>query len=805
MTLQWTTLLLIALVATGALHAQSNVSGHIRDEKGKDIPDATVTFRTLPDSVLYRGSSTGESGLFAFERMAKGSYLLKVSCVGMEEYSLNVTIDSADVHLDEIVLYPASKGLQQVTVTARKPLISRQAGKIILNIENSVYNKGENSYRLFNVIPGVQADGSGNLQFRGQEQVVVYIDNRKLQMSGRQLMDYLRSIPSESIKSFEVSTVPGAEFEAANSGIVVNIVLKDNYKYGLSGTVFSNFDKTHYAGFNNGYQLHYRVGKLNLENSYSIIAAKNYAHNTEDQSFKNQPLYFGQNEINRDRITLQRGKIGVDYALSSTEVIGGDYEITYWDAHTNGVANTVVKTSPSAAVDSSFTTTNTKTMRLTNQMADLFYRNKLDSLGSKLDIGYSYVGYNNKVGSDIYSEFFLADGSSSRSPLDITINNPLKIDIHTGNLDLDKVYHGGYEMKMGARIQHSVTDNNIFYYNRSASDQPVLDSSQTSDFLYKENILGIYASLAREWGPWSANVGIRTEHTDYTGNSALGHNRIENHRWDFFPSVFLQRKLDARNVLSFSYGRRINRPSYQVLNPFQDVEDPYFVWRGNPSLLPYFSNNYELSWTLASKYNFTFSAQTMRGIINNIFEQADNSAVIVSTYGNVNDEKDYGLSFSFPVNVTKWWELSTYAYAGYTSIRRNDKDGLTLEKVHSYFQVNNRFTLPHKYYFEVYGNWLYNAFYSVYDLGPQAIINLSLKKSFLNNRLTCTVSADDPFNIKRITIDIHETEFDRVLHNYLPIRKLSIGLSYNIRKGKKKPSRESIDTGNADAIDRLNK
>lgn len=797
-------LLITASLLCSTGRAQSDIRGHIRDEKGKDIPDATVVLRSLPDSALAKGAMTGEKGSFLLEKIGKGKYILRVSCVGMEEYSLNVSMDSADLRLDDIILYPQSKGLQQVMVTARKPLITRQAGKTILNIESSVYNKGENSYRLFNIIPGVQADGSGNMQFRGQEQVTVYIDNRKVQLRGRQLMDYLRSIPSESIKSFEVSTVPGAEFEAANSGIVVNIMLKENYKYGLTGTVYSTYEQTRYAGFTNGYQLNYRVGKFKFENSYSIIAGKGFSDNTEDQTFKNQPLYFGQVERGKERVTLQRGKFGIDYALSRTQVIGGDYELTYWDGHTYGTAATVVKKAADAPVDSSFTTQNNKTMRLTNQLANLFYRNKLDSLGSKLDLGYSYVGYNNKVTSGIYSEFFLADKTPSRSPLDITILNPLKIDIHTGYLDLRKVYHSGYELKLGGRIQHSQTDNHIFYYTGQPRPE-TLDSSGTSDFLYKENILGLYTSLARDWGKWSASVGLRAEHFDYTGASAISHDHIDNKRWNLFPSVFLQEKLDARNLLSFSYGRRINRPSYQLLNPFQDVEDPYFVNKGNPSLVPYFSNNYELSWILASRYTFTLSHQSIKGIINNIYESAEGSNVIISTYGNVNDEKDYGLSVSFPVDITKWWQVSTYAYGGYTSIRRNDKGGLTREKLHTYLQLNNRFSLPGKYFVEVYGNWLYNSFYSIYDLGPQAIINLSVKKSFFNDRLTCTVGADDPFNIKRITININETEFDRVLHNYLPIRKLSVGLSYNIRKGKKKPAREYIDAGNQDAIERLSK
>ncbi len=798
-------LLLVLFSAVVSVSAQQSIAGHLSDSNGKPVVDATVTLRTSADSVLKRGTVSNEKGEFEFGNIDKGNYILRITYVGHDDYVTNVFVDSANIALPAIVLYPSNTTLQQVVVTARKPLIVKKAGKTIINIESSVYSKGENSYRLFNIIPGVQSDESGNINYRGEMNVKVYVDNRKIQLSGRQIMDYLKSIPSESIKSFEVSTVPGVEYDAENSGIIINITLKEIYKYGLSGTVYSNYEQAKYAGFGNGVLLNYRVGKFNFQGNYGNNTGKSFSEYIEKQQFKNQPLYFGQDETSIDNVTINNPKFGFDYNITDRQIIGADYEVSTWNLTTVGQANTQVKKSmESAVVDSMFFTNNRKDMNLKNHIANFFYRNKLDSLGSKIDAGYNYVGYRNNVNSNIYSEFFLPDKTPSRPSENIWIDNPLKIDVHTANLDIEKVFKSGYDWKVGSKYQHSVTDNNIIYFTGVEPNRK-LDLTRSNNFNYNENILAFYSSLAKDWGKWSFNAGLRTERTDYNGKSVTTGEAISNQRWDFFPNIYVQRKFNPKNVLSFSYGRRISRPSYQLLNPFEDVEDPYLISKGNPALVPYFSNNLELSYLLASKYSITASYSVTKGIINNIYQTQGNTNVIVSTYGNVNDQRDYGISISAPFTITKWWQVNSFLYAGNTSIKLNNRDGMVKEKTHVYFQVNNRISLPKKYYLEVFGNYLYNAFYSIYDLGPQGIINFSVKKSFLNDHLTLTVSANDPFNVKRINFDIDETNFHRQYQSFLPIRKLSVGISYSFFKGKKSPGREYIESNSQDAQDRLNK
>ena len=156
---------MLALITSFQVSGQHAITGYVTDSKDKPVQDATITLRTISDSLLKRGAVTNEKGEFELGAIDKGAYFLRVSYVGHDDYTANVSVDSSSVQLGRIVLYTASATLSQVVVTARKSLIVKKAGKTIVNIDGSVYSKGENGYRLFNIIPGIQSDESGNINF----------------------------------------------------------------------------------------------------------------------------------------------------------------------------------------------------------------------------------------------------------------------------------------------------------------------------------------------------------------------------------------------------------------------------------------------------------------------------------------------------------------------------------------------------------------------------------------------------------------------------------------------------------------
>lgn len=344
--------------------------------------------------------------------------------------------------MDDIVLSrDKSNYLEDVRVVSRKPFITRLVDKTIINIEGSVYSKGENALRLFNVIPGVHVDPVSGIQFRGSQGVTVYVDNRKISLSGQQLHDYLRSIPSEAIKSYEVQAVPGASYEAQNAGTVINIVLKNNYKYGLSGSIGSSYKYTRYNEFDENAALNYRVGKLTLQGNYYWYRAKQFQDNDELQQFKASNLFNLQNNQWTSDVKFHSGKFGFDYRLNNNQTIGANYDFSVVDFQSINNAVAAFKSNSVANQSDSTTYTVNKGLNTwSNQMANIFYRNKLDSAGSRLDIGYSYIGYHNSVKNAISNSYLDAFKNELHLPDSLSIDNPLNVDIHAANIDLEKIF-----------------------------------------------------------------------------------------------------------------------------------------------------------------------------------------------------------------------------------------------------------------------------------------------------------------------------------------------------------------------------
>jgi hypothetical protein len=799
-------LVILSLCIEG--YCQQKISGMIKDSNHKPISYAIVTIKNSNDSSLIKYTTSTKNGMFEMKDVKAGKYILQIESISYTLFRKVITISSEDINLNEIVLFPDTIMLTDILVKSNTmPSIIRRLDKTIVTIDNTIYSKGDNAYNLLNLIPEVQSDNTGGILFRAEGGVKVYVDGRKIQLSGQELMQYIKSIPSESIKSYEISSISAAENDAENTTAIINIVLKSNYKYGLTGSMFSNFEENRYPVFSEGFLLNYRVGKFNFQTSYNYTNAKNFNDQKEEQYFYNPLVDYEKYVGSIGTFISNNIKGGVDFNITSKQILGANYQISHSNLTSTSNGTNIAYTNygtPSAVIDSIFTTSNIQTGVLNNQLANIFYRNKFDSIGSRLDMGYTYVNYNNKQTSDIFNQFFYADSVPYRAPQTLYINNPLVIDINTFNFDILKVLKKNVIFKIGSKFEDSKTNNNILYYTGTPGNLTE-DTSSSNTFEYDEKILAFYSSYSREYKKLSFNFGLRTEYTDYHGQSVTTAQLIANNGWNLFPSLFLQEKINDNSTINFSYGRSISRPSYEDLNPFERIQDSKYLFEGNPYLVPFYTNSFELSYLLFSKYTFAFEYKQTNNEINNVFRSDGTSDnLIVSTYANSNNLRDYTISASIPVTIAKWWAIRSYGNIRYKEITvKSDTPSYTRQKVTPYIWVNNSFSLPKGYYIDVSGSFLYNAFYSIYDLGPQGAINISARKSFFKNILTVVFNSNDPFNLKRITMNINEATFSQKIQNFLPTRTFSIGLSYQFAKGKKNTNRENIESSNQESMNRL--
>ncbi|RTZ49669.1 hypothetical protein EJ377_04765 [Chryseobacterium arthrosphaerae] len=83
-----------------------------------------------------------------------------------------------------------------------------------------------------------------------------------LNLSGSELITYLKSLRSENIEKIEVITTPPAKYEAQGNSGLINIVLKKNQNLGWNGSITSSLQQQTYTGTSNS--------------ATSIIRMKNY-------------------------------------------------------------------------------------------------------------------------------------------------------------------------------------------------------------------------------------------------------------------------------------------------------------------------------------------------------------------------------------------------------------------------------------------------------------------------------------------------------------------------------------------------
>lgn len=799
-------ILLIAIFASSSLIAQTGktISGHVKDEVKKNISQVTIVLRSAKDSSLVKGTISHEDGSFIFENVDQMDYILQFSHLNYITIYKNISLNRSLIINDVVLDHKKNIKLGEVKVKSRKPLLIRSTDKLTLNIEGSIYEKGENGLRLFNIIPGVNATGK-EIKFRGTEGVTVYVDNRRLLLSGDQLITYLQNIPSESIKSYELKAVPGAEHDAQNAGVIINIELKSEYKFGLSGNINTGY---WYNGYNNGNAsvlLNYRIYKWTLQAGGNYRNSPAFYEDDIIQQVKNSNLNSLQKEKFVEKFNTYGYNFGIDYRLTENQTVGANYTMFAnpgdRDNTTNTVTNFLKVNSPSL-VDSSQISNKRDNFYYKSQMSNIFYRNKLDSLGSKLDVGYSYVKYNLDNPSTVETSFYNEDQIEREKRDSLYTYNKGNSQAHVINIDLEKNLKNSFSFNVGGKYSISKTKY-LMEYRQGLSSISPLDSQMSNDFTYNEKILAFYTTISKSLKNWQFKVGVRAEKTDYDGNSSSGDQKISRNRWDWFPSAYINRKLGENHSFTVSYGRRINRPGFRQLNPFTFYNSANNIQEGNPNLSPYFSNNIQLEYLLKSKYSFTFGFQnTQNGIatrINNIDE------LVISRDENISDNHNFFLSAYIPIKITKWWEFNIN-----TTLRNTQIDVASSPEVHrSKFSQNlwatNRINLPNKYFLEISGFYNRNGFYDFYDAHNIGKIDIYVKKSFFKDKLTTRLEIGDPFHMFKPGQDIITPTLVRnVYRNKIDFsRYVGVWFNYSFSTGKKSTNREYIDAGGNEVRGRL--
>src|SRR5450755_4372867 len=725
-----------------------HVYGKLIDSNGHPIPEATVLLlRNKYDSVtkkskqvLLKGLTSSAKGEFSFEDLPIfGALKLKISATGYKPIEQTVmfqmkmpaggvpknvtdpaqavnamsgTINGFDKDLGNIKMATDVAQLQTVTVSATKSTLKLDIDKKVYNVEKDLVNAGGTAMDVMKNVPSVNVDIDGNLTLRNAPPLL-YIDGRPTTLT-------LDQIPADAIESVEIITNPSAKYDASGGGAgIVNIVLKKNRKTGYNGNVRGGVDS--HGGINGGLNFSLRQDKFNFTANGFYNQNRSVTEGSVDRvnaaegdtiSSVNQK----QNEKNHGAFGF--GSLGMDYFVTNRTT----FSLT--GIHVHGemkpyqtLNNTDNTTFPNGDVLTSYSDANVNTQRTFNANGFQFaFKHLFPKEGENITADANYFSGMNENNAITTTNYLSGQPGSDVAGTQLQkINGSGQNKFLTIQTDYVHPFSATTKLEAGLRMntQHLVSNTNTYYDPTGTGNNFYNVPAATTDYNNTNNVYAAYISFTSAIKDFGYQAGLRAESSNYTGELINEKTNYSNsYPISLFPSLFLSQKLGSKQELQISYTRRINRPNFFQLIPFTNYSDSLNITRGNPNLLPEFTNSFELSYLKTLKGSNTFLAslyykrtnQLITRYLDTFYNEITNKQDYVNTWVNANYSQTVGAEFTGVNTITKWFDLTSNinvynSYINITNVNTTSQPALW-----SWFgKLNGNFKLPWKIKMQVTG------------------------------------------------------------------------------------------------------
>ncbi|WP_373513550.1 outer membrane beta-barrel protein [Persicitalea sp.] len=807
------TKLVALLLVSAPLCAQNtqrgSVSGSVLDEKNVAFPYVNVLLLKAKDSTLAKGMTSDTDGKFAFETVEAGRYFTLVSMVGYQKvHSPVFTVANAEVKLSPVTLTNSVELLNEVKVVAQKPFIEQQIDRTVVNVENSIVSAGATALEILERSPGVVVDQQNDaLKLRGKNGVLVQIDGKRSYLSQTELMNLLRNTPSDNIEKIELITNPSAKYDAAGNSGIINIVFKKNKNYGTNGSVTfgGGYMPDLSVGRTNGsLALNHRQGKINIFGNSSVYTGGNVNTNNIYRTipFEGKVTIFDQESERRSNYRNYSFRAGMDYSLNDKTTVGvlASAFSNDW-SQPEGVNNTQILDGNSKLIRS-FLTEASSGQKMNNLTGNLNVKHKFDDKGKELTFDADYVRYGGQSFNQLNTNYFKPNGLPDGSPELVRNDMPSTINIGVIKLDYAQTIGKG-KFETGLKSSYVTSDNNLTFEVKV--DVWQIDPTRTNRFKYTENINAAYVNYGGKLGEkTSYQLGFRLEHTHSVGNSVTLNDVRDRNYINLFPSVFLSRQLDSSNVLNLSYSRRIDRPDYQSLNPFEFYLDPFTFQRGNPNLRPQYTHALQLTHVYKDFLNTSISYSRISDLIaNEVPRQIASENKTFVTTENLDNQDNINLTVSVPIPVTKWWTLQANLTGSYNRYKTYYGDALyDVNQLNYNVFASNQFKMANDWSAELSGWYNSPAVYGFFVSNPQGMINMGLQKSIWEKKGTLRLNVSDIFWMNKFRGRAQFQDIDLRVRSTWASRQVRLTFTYRFGNQNVKGARQR-NTGSDDLQQRV--
>jgi hypothetical protein len=810
----------LALILNAALATQGQdnaagaieVTGHVADSvSGETIPYATVgaAFAAFADHVSVRRACDG-NGRFAIRLDMEGEYIFTFQSVGKRVLVRRFEIPEgkSKVDLGRILMTDNDSLLAEVTVTARRPLVKIDVDKITYNLEDDPEAITSTMLEALRKVPMLTVDGEDKIQLKGADNFKIYLNGKPSSMlSGSNASNVLRSMPASSVKSIEVITDPGPKYDAEGVGGIINIIVARNSLQGYTATV--NAEATSLGGYRGSGYLTTKIGKMGLTANYNYIDNRRpwTTYNYVRDQYGTFAGSLSQDGRNRNSGKFRIGFFEANYELDTLTLIRAAVNLYGGDSRTRQEFNAQMTPHTESGQPYAYDLVSESESSINSLETNIDFQRSTSRKDELITVSYrfarepDYSHSNTRLENEVnyYNGGMYPRRSSNRA----------RAGEHTGQIDYTVPLFGSHTLEAGAKY--------IVRLNRSDTREEVVNSTPEGDkwiryvqptdsFYHTQHIYAGYLAYSLRYKSFSYNAGVRAEGTslNVSFDEAPDMNFATRY-FDVVPSFAASWMMSMASQLRMGYNLRIYRPGIWYLNPYVNQTDPQNISYGNPNLASEKSHSLNLNYSyFAMKFNF--NAALNYRLVNNAIERYTfvnrETGVNESTYENVGRNESLNLSLYGRWSPSDLFSLSLNASIYHTSIK-NPVRNLSNSGFNGLAFGNAQLNLPSDYVVSVMGQYVTPFVQLQTTSSPYFVNMISVSKTFLNKKLTLSLTAQSPFKryirFKSTTTD---RDFSAVTINNQHQQEFRLRISYrfgtfkgNIRQIRRGISNDDMKEG----------
>lgn len=738
-------------------------------------PFATIRVYKLHEFKPQNTLITDENGEFAIEIDQEGSYMLEFSAIGKEPVFKEIQISPDQIlDLENIIMKDDVKNLNELFVTAQRPLVEMKTDEMTYNVSSDNDSKTYTLLEMLRKVPMVSVDGEDNISVNGSSAFQVYVDGKPSLLFSGNPSQIFKAMPASSVQKIEVITNPGAKYDAEGVGGVLNLVMNkangnvdaDTKAYNVSVNLRGGNRGVGGNIYANG-QIGKLSASLNLIENYAIMSNSEMLTQRVENSMITE-----SSSSSRPRIPFTMGSLNLNYDIDTVTSLGASFSLNKFSNNFTGNINTLIKENGFDLFKYSEESSNKGGRQGFNGSLN-FSRDFGSARNHQLNITYqiAHESQNSLVTNDFIVEIpadMNMDDRKSDSKLK-TLEQIVLADF-TSKFQNNKLSVG-----LKGTFRNASADNQ-YYLNG------MFDNSGSLNYKNKNNIGAAYAEYSYSNSFFNLKAGLRYEHTwqtiSYEDSNLQGYS---DNYGNLVPSGSLGFNLRYNSNIGINYNMRISRPGISYLNPYINQSDPTQITYGNPDLDIEKTQNVSLVYNLFTP-KISFNATLTNSYTGNGIEQYSfiEEGILNTTYGNIVKKEQVSLNAFINWRIGNKTSIMFNGGGSYVSLKSNE-----LKASNHGFQGNFMLGLQQKIPGDINGNVFMimstkNRSLQGWNSGFK-MLAINFSKSFVNDKLSVSLGFNTGLSKKgRMLIEnyMETPEFTNKTTIKVPMLAVNLGITF---------------------------